>query len=271
MRGAWRVCGGFAAALALAVSACSGPIQPSGDGETAIVPASVARSPGDNRFYDPAASGDLLQVLLAEYDEFDDFAREVDLVFTGRIVDTKRDFAILGPSTDFPDGVQLTYDGIVFEIEDILSGEERDESGLVTIAHPVLQRVIVDDEFQHWPISLEPIALVRDGVERSEFGEQSPLYLVFAEEQGFNDGPRELVFTGPGSVALIEEGTGKVLPTDSPPFNLVQLRYGRVATVDYVRELIDDGPPLAVVSDEDKKEASELTVPVGQRTESTGG
>ena len=83
-----RVCAGFAAALALGVSACSGPAatQPSGEAESGVLPASAVPGAVENRFYDPEASGDLLQVSWVQYDEFDDFAREVDLVLDRKSV-----------------------------------------------------------------------------------------------------------------------------------------------------------------------------------------
>lgn len=175
-----------------------------------------------------------------------DFAENVDLVFVGHIVSTKRDYRHDGPDQEDPDRIVIVHDGIEFQIETILSGGA-DSGKTVTIAHPGLLTVDGDNEPAEQLIEAEPTSIVRRGIEGASVakGVPRPSYLVFAVRRKFADG-EAYVFAGPGSVAPIAKDDNLVESPGFAPFDLLELdaaRWGTDITVEEIQKWIDEGPP----------------------------
>ena len=115
------------------------------------------------------------------------------------------------------------FDGVEFEVLEVLSGSIPDRNRTVTVAHPVFKTdPSKDDSDQLVPVRVPPINLIRRGIQNSsEDVDQRVSYVVFASFRTFGAGIEYLGFNGPGSIAPLAPDGTTVMRTGFEPFFVV--------------------------------------------------
>lgn len=202
------------------------------------------------RFSQPGAQSNLVHGYWITYNDFQQFAEAVDVVFVGTITGTRSDVLKQRSDEEDPDpNPTLTvYDGIDFAISEVLSGSVPGEGSRLTMALPVLvSDAEAGDINQLVPIvASDQIALLREGIDNAS-NRQRPSYLVFATLARVPTGNEPALFFphGPGSVAPLGEDNKTVLETNFAPFDSVAFYrdMGTDITIEAIRDWIENGPP----------------------------
>jgi hypothetical protein len=239
----------LAAFLGLATTSCGGPTSDL-DGENAAYeltnPPNVASlTPDEARFLTtnmPTVPGPAADWI--PYSDPGAFAAASDVVFVGRIIDTRANVFQMGPNSEAAGaGLFYEFDGVVFEIEEVLAG--RGAPGeKVTVAIPIVSRLGADGEQRQ--ITSEVATLMRSGLE----GDTKRRYLVFTLRRS----GVEVSFLNT-SAGVVEIGdSGQIL--EGAPHGLFGYREvadGQVELhgldLDTVRDWIDGRPPQPVPPD----------------------
>lgn len=123
-----------------------------------------ATNPSGNRFYEHDSDLSLFHNNYPEYHDVRDFAEAADVVFIGAVIGTRTNVAVMidtDPST-------TVFDGIEFEVLEVLSGSIPDGKRTVTVAHPVFKTdPSKGDPDQLVPVRFPPINLIRRGIQNS--------------------------------------------------------------------------------------------------------
>lgn len=208
-----------------------------------------------NRFFERVEASASFEPLWVPQGDFGELASSSQVVFTGRIVGLKNSVLVKGPSDGMRQAginMRTIYDGIVFEVEEVVSGTLLDSGDVAVLAQPVLLERPGSDFMPLEVLHHEPIDLMKSGILAVEQDRKSPLYVVFAQSITI-DGNTMLGFNGPGAVAEIDQESGIIQETGVPPFIWLSPGAngtGAPFTVDSLRKWIKDGPPLVSVPEE---------------------
>lgn len=173
---------------------------------TTAAPATIATEHDDRvtnsgRFFDESLPLGQLEVSWPLFQDVPSLVKASDLVFTGRIIGSTQNVYGDDPSLEVPDSSKFEYDGIVFEVEELLKGRPPNDSDQITVAHYAVFR---RDGREPQRLEVRPIQVVEPGLRAAELGVDGPIYLVFVVRS--DDDESVLLFNTDGGVVTIAGG-----------------------------------------------------------------
>jgi len=157
-----------------------------------------------HRFSPTIAPGNETYVTYLEQ-SFERFVAEAEVVFTGRVRDVDIGVARTARFESGAELVTLVYDGIVFDVEEVLLGEvPGDSRDTVVLSLPVVTDY-VDPGRADEPVESIGFEILQNGVEAAQRGQEGPLYIIFAGPVDIR-GVRHLWPIGPAGLGVIEDG-----------------------------------------------------------------
>lgn len=186
-----------------------------------------------------------------------EFAGWADVVFIGRLIEVASSVGLDPVDPSGPEAEDLPtyyYDGLVFEIDEVLKSTMGNQPGdIVTVGHPTQYEIpatLVRDSDEVHSLRLEPIDALEHGLRQLEAGEAPVSYIVMVRALHYRDGSAGFVFMGPGSVAQIEADGRTIVESGGPFLNLHPDRSGLeyLIDLDVIRHWLQTGErPLAEI------------------------
>ena len=192
--------------IVLAVAGCSksstgvdaaGPTSVETSAPAAVEPGPVAEC-GPARFLSTELPTGSYEWDWEPFEDVAGMAAASDVVFVGNIGGTVAHVYDDGPDAEDPAGAVIEYDGIVFQVEEVLrpAVDPRGPDGGLVLAHPA---ALTGPDLETQRLEVRPIEVLEDGLADLCRGVQARRYLLFANE--LEEGL--LVINTPGGVVEV--------------------------------------------------------------------
>lgn len=187
------------ASLAIVAAGCAGSEQEASTSSTSPSPSTTQLDPEPavvSRFVDPSIEETMYEVSWDVPDDLEGLAAGSDQIIVGTIVGTTEAEFVAEASDEDPSGVVEEWDGIVFEVEDVLTGD-LEVNDLFTVVHPA---VMITPEGGTFRINVQPLDVLKPGIEAVGVDADALRFLLFSSRL---EGEEFFVVSGPGSVVEV--------------------------------------------------------------------
>jgi len=157
------------------------------------------------------------------YGSVDEFALASDLVFVGQLVGYEESVLRDGPSPEDPAEVVIEFDGLVFDVVEVLGGRSGLSPDRVVVAQ---QAVVSARDLPTRRIDTPPLDIVAEGIRSIDSGSK-PTFLVFVLEDSSSEESSLYFFNTDGGAVELDDA-GIVLPGAGNPWQDFEVLNGEL-------------------------------------------